>query len=128
MPTNELHGQVGQLQPGTPGVGKHMAEREQKAEIFRTQYPERYTGGANTEVHLTIAGMMQNYNKKFSELRIRNVCKLGGGKFYRLPSVKGFDGKNGQVHTCGVFTLKQYRNKLRKMAHLLLTDMDKAYT
>ena len=45
MPKNEVHGQVGQLQPGTPGVGQHMAESEQKAEIFRAQYPERYTGG-----------------------------------------------------------------------------------
>ena len=30
MPKNELHGQVGQLQPGAPGVGEHMAKREQK--------------------------------------------------------------------------------------------------
>ena len=45
MPNDEVHGQVGQLQPGTPGVGKHMAEREQKSEIFWAQYPELYTGG-----------------------------------------------------------------------------------
>ena len=45
MPKNEVHGQVGQLQPWTPGVGQHMAEHEQKAEIFWTHYPERYTGG-----------------------------------------------------------------------------------
>ena len=25
MPKNKVHGQVGQLQPGAPGVGKHMA-------------------------------------------------------------------------------------------------------
>ena len=40
MPKNEVHGQVGQLQPGTPGVGQHMAECEQKSEIFRPHYPE----------------------------------------------------------------------------------------
>ena len=45
MPKNEIHGQVGHLQPGTTGVGKHMAEHEQKAEIFQAQYLERYTGG-----------------------------------------------------------------------------------
>ena len=70
---NEVHGQVGQIQSGTPGVGKHMTEREQKSEIFWSYYPEQYTGGANTELHPTISGMMHNYNKKFSELRIRNV-------------------------------------------------------
>ena len=37
MPKNVVNDQVGQLQPGTPGVGQHMAEREQKAEIFRAQ-------------------------------------------------------------------------------------------
>ena len=89
MPKNELHGQVGQLQPGKPGVGKHMVEREQKAEIFWEQYPERYTGGTNTEVQPTIEGMMHNYNKNFSKLRISNICKLAGMKIYRLPSVKG---------------------------------------
>ena len=82
MPKNEAHGQVGKLQPGKPGVGKNVAEREKKAEIFRAQYPERYTGGTNTEVHPKIAGMMQNYNKKFSEIRISNVCKLAGVKIY----------------------------------------------
>ena len=30
MPNNEVHGQVGQIQPGKPGIGQHMAEREQK--------------------------------------------------------------------------------------------------
>ena len=39
IPKNEAHGQVGQLQPGAPGIGKQMAEREQKAEIFRAYYP-----------------------------------------------------------------------------------------
>ena len=37
MTKNEAHGQVEQIHPGTPDVGKHMAEREQKAEIFRAQ-------------------------------------------------------------------------------------------
>ena len=60
MPKNEVHDQGGSLQPGTPGVGKHMSEREQKAEIFLAQYPERYTRGTNTEVHPTISGIMQN--------------------------------------------------------------------
>ena len=34
MPKKEAHGQVVQLYPGKPGVGQHMAKREQKAEIF----------------------------------------------------------------------------------------------
>ena len=72
-----------------------------------------------------IAGMMQNYNKNFSELRISNMCKLIGVNIYRLPSVKGFDGENRQLCMCNIFTLKQHRNKLFKMAHLLPTDMDK---
>ena len=104
-----------------------MAEREQKAEMFWVEYPERYTGEENTEFHPTIAGMMHNYNKKFSELRISNVCKLAGVKFYRLPSVKVFDRKNGQLQTCNMFMLKQCRNKLCKMALLLPTEMYKAY-
>ena len=48
MQKNEVHGQLGQIQPGTPGVGQHMSEHEQKAEIFRAQYPESYTGGTKT--------------------------------------------------------------------------------
>ena len=48
MPKNEAYDQVGQLQLGTPGVGKYTAEREQKGEIFWEQYPERYIGGTNT--------------------------------------------------------------------------------
>ena len=70
---------------------------------------------------------MQNYNKKFSELRISNVCNLAGVKIYRLLSVKGFDGENGHLRTCNMFALKKCRNKLFKMAHLLRTEMDKAY-
>ena len=80
MPKNEVHGQVGQLYPGTLGVGQHMEAHEEKLEIFRSNYPECYTGGENTEVHPTIAGMKKNYNKNFSELRISNLCKLAGVK------------------------------------------------
>ena len=65
MPKNEVHGHLGQLHPGTLGVEKHMAEREQKSEIFQSQYPERYAGEANKEVHPTISGTMQNYIKNF---------------------------------------------------------------
>ena len=64
-----------------------MADHEKKAEIFRAHYPERYTGVTNKEVHPKIAGMMQNYNNNFSELRISNVCKLEGVKIYLLMSV-----------------------------------------
>ena len=71
--------------------------------------------------------MMQNYNEKFSELLISNVCKLARVKIYRLPSVKGFDGENGQLRTCNMFKLKQCSNKLCKMAHFLPTEMNKAY-
>ena len=39
MPKNEVHGRVGQIYPGPPGVGKHMVESEKKAKIFRAQYP-----------------------------------------------------------------------------------------
>ena len=78
-------------------------------------------------MHPIISGMMQNYKKKFSELRISNVCKLEGVKIYQLPSVKVFDGENRQFCMCNMFTLKQYRNKLCKITHLLPTDMDKAY-
>ena len=46
---------------------------------------------------------------------------------YRLPSVKGFDGENGQLCTCNMFTLKQCRNNICKMTHLLPTKMDKEY-
>ena len=66
MQKNEVHGQVGQIQAGAPGVGQHMEEREKKAEIFWAQYPECYTGRENIEVNPMIAGVMQNYNKKFS--------------------------------------------------------------
>ena len=59
-----------------------MDEREQKAEIFRAQYLEYYKGEANIEAHPTIAVVMQFHNKKFSDLRIRNVCNLGGVIIY----------------------------------------------
>ena len=127
MSKNGVHGQVGQLQTGTPGAGQHMEEREQKAEHFRAQYPERYTGDANTEVHSTIVGMIQNYNKKFYKLCISNMCKLEGVKIYQLLSVKGFESENGKICTCNMFTLKQCRNKICKMEHLIPTEMDKAY-
>ena len=78
-------------------------------------------------MHPTISGMMHNYNKKFSKLHISNVCKLAGVKIYQLPSVKGFDGENGQFCTCNMFMLKQCRNKICKMAQLLPTGMEKAY-
>ena len=60
MSKNEVNGQVGQIQPEVPGLGQRMTEREQKAEIFWAQYPERYAERENTEVHPLIAGMMQN--------------------------------------------------------------------
>ena len=104
-----------------------MSEREKKAEIFQAQYPERYTGEANTEAQPRISDMMKNYNKNLSELRIRNVCNFTGVKIYRLPSIKGFDGENGQLFICNMFTLKQCRNKPCKMSHLLPTNMGKEY-
>ena len=55
------------------------------------------------------------------------MCKLAGVKFYRLPSVKGFDGENGKLRTCNMFMLNQCSNNLCKMAHLLPMEMDKAY-
>ena len=55
------------------------------------------------------------------------MCKLAGVKIYRLPSVKGFEGKNRKLQKCNMFTLKQCSNKLCNMAHLLLTDMNKAH-
>ena len=82
MPKNELHGQVGQLQSGAPGIGQHMAKCEKNKEIFWAQYQEHYTGEENTEVQPIIAGIMHIYNKKISELRISNVCKLAGVKIY----------------------------------------------
>ena len=71
----------------------------------------------------TVAGMIHNYNKKFSVMRISNVCKLSEVKIYQLTSVKVFDGENGQLCTCNMFKLKKFSNNLCKMAHLLLTDM-----
>ena len=75
----------------------------------------------------TISGMMQNYNKRFSELRIRKVCNLVGVNIYRLSRVNGSDSENGHLCMCNMFTLKKCRNKLCKMAHFLMTDMEKAY-
>ena len=71
--------------------------------------------------------MIQNYNNNFSQLRISKFCKLVGVKIRRLLSVKGFDDENGQLRTCNMFMVKQCRNKICKMSHLLLKDMDKAY-
>ena len=89
MPNNEVNGQVLQLHPGSLVVGQHMDECELKAEIFIAKYPEHYTGVANADVHPKISGMMQSYNKKFSELRISNLCKLSGVNIYLLPSENG---------------------------------------
>ena len=104
-----------------------MSEQKQKVGIFQAQYLECYTGEANIEVNPTIAGMIQFYNKNFSELCINNVGNLAGVNNYQLPSVKGFDGENGQICTYNMFTSKQCSIKLCKMAHLLPTDMDKIY-
>ena len=77
-----------------------------KAGNILVTVPRTLYGGTNTEVHPTIAGMMQNYNNKFSELRISNMWKLAGVKIYRLLSVKVFDGENGKLCMCNMFTLK----------------------
>ena len=53
--------------------------------------------------------------------------QAGREEIYQLPSAKGFEGENGQLCTCNIFTLKQLRNKICKMAHFLPTNMDKAY-
>ena len=78
-------------------------------------------------MHPMIEYIMQNYNNNFSELHIGNVYTLARVKFYRLSSLKGFDGANGQLRMCNMFMLKQCRNKLSNMAHLFPTDMYKAY-
>ena len=72
-------------------------------------------------MHPTIAGMVQNYKNKFPELSISNMCKMAGVKINQLPSVKGFDGENGKLHTCNMFTLKQCRNKICNMAQFIPT-------
>ena len=104
-----------------------MAEREKKNGNISGTVPRPYTGEAKTEVHPTISGMMHNYNKQFSEQNTSNVCKLAGVKNYQVPSVKGFDGDNRQLCTCNMLTLKQCSNKLCKMAHLLPTEIKRAY-
>ena len=70
---------------------------------------------------------MQNYNKKFSGMCISKVCKLAVVNIYQLPSEKGFDSENRHFCTCNVFTLKQRRNNICKMAHLLTKDTERAY-
>ena len=55
------------------------------------------------------------------------MYKMAGVKIYQLPSVKSFDDENGQLCTCNMFTLKQFRNKLCKIEHLLTTEMEKVY-
>ena len=82
MPNNEVHGRVGQLHPGAPGIGQHMYEREKKRKYFGHSTQNFIQEKANTEVNPKIVGRMQNYNKKFSELRIRNMCKLARVKIY----------------------------------------------
>ena len=62
MPKNEAHGQVGQIQPGTPGVGQHMVEREKKQKPFGHSTQNVIQEGENTEVQPTIKCIMQNYN------------------------------------------------------------------
>ena len=78
IPKNEVHDRVGQLQPGALNVGKHMAEREQKAEIFRAHDPERYIGEANKEVHPKIAGMMQIITRSFPNC-VSATCAIWQG-------------------------------------------------
>ena len=78
-------------------------------------------------MHPMIASMMQDYNKKFVELCISNLCKLAAVKNYQLPSAKGFDVENGQICTYNMFTLKQCSNKPCKIESLLMTKMYKGY-
>ena len=47
------------------------------------------------------------------------------GKNLRTAECEGFDGKKGQFCTCNIFTSKQCRNELCKMAHLMPTEMEK---
>ena len=63
--------------------------------MFWAQYPDRYTGETNADVHPRIEIMMQNHNRKSEELLISNLCNLEGVKIYQLPIAKGFDGGNG---------------------------------
>ena len=53
--------------------------------------------------------------------------QTGRGKNYLLPSVKDFDSENGQIFTCNMFTLRQCKNKLCKMEHLLTTQTENEY-
>ena len=73
MPKNEAHGQVGQLQSGKLGVGQHMVERGQKAEIFWSQYPERYTEGNKHRGAPYNSRHYAELQHFFSELCISNV-------------------------------------------------------
>ena len=45
MPKNEVHGRVGQINPGSPGVGQHMAEHEKSGKVSGTLTIPLYRGG-----------------------------------------------------------------------------------
>ena len=60
IPENDVHGQVGQIQPGAPGVGQNMGERKKRRKSFGNSTQNVIQRGANIEVHPKVAGIMQN--------------------------------------------------------------------
>jgi hypothetical protein len=126
MEKHAVESRVVQFKPGAGG-GRNFADRDEKAEVFRSQFAERYTGALNEHVHPTIASMMSDYNKKYDSLTISRLCKAAGVQLFRLPSAKGFSGEDGQLKTCSMFALKICMNTTCKMAHLYPEEMDKAY-
>ena len=126
MEKHEVQGRVVQLKPGGGGE-RNFEDRDEKAEVFRGQFADRYTGRVNTNVHPTIASMMVDYNKKVEGLKLSQLCRSAGVQLYRLPNAKGFSGTSGQLKTCSMFSLKICANALCKMAHLYPDEMDKRY-
>ena len=118
-----VEGRVVQLKPDGGG-GRNNADRDEKSEVFRAEFADRYTGALNANVHPTIASMMNDYNKKIDGLRISQLCKAAGCLLYRLPSAKGFSGENGRLRTCSMFSLKICLNTMCKMAHLYPDEMN----
>ena len=104
MDKHVVEGRVVQLKHGGGG-GINSADRDEKAEVFRAQFTDRYTGALNANVHPTIVSMMVDYNNNFDGLRISQFCKAAGVQMYRLPSAKGFSGDAGKLRTCSMFSL-----------------------
>ena len=108
-------------QPSTP-KGSAVVKRKQMSAMFGAQYTDRYHGSPNVHVHPTIGAMMIKYLEKYHKINLRIFFKDTGINFWNIPSLKHYDGKQGQLKTCTHFQLRHCSDLECEMAHIMRAE------